>query len=516
MSSPRVAFQVIGANKYQEALQHPEKVFRDPRLQHSRVECSARDIPRFRTGGFAVVYKLTNRDTDTHKEEVLALRCFKHLAPDLADRYEKISEHLAHWAARSDFLVTTRYIAEGIRIDNGWKPVTTMAWIEGTFLDTFLDDASKQPHLMAWLESRIRRLSDELQRAGMAHGDLHHKNILISQAREPRFKLIDYDGMFVPALAKRVSNEFGQADFQHPGRTPEAFGANLDYFSLITLYLNVIAVQRHPELWDAKVRTDGLLTRFEDYIEPDTSQTLAQIGAYADLSHAVRAFRRICLGSFAEIPNPNEFFELAGDRPYMAAGVESPSRPSAPASSPLSAPPSTRAIRPVTAAIPTPTVHVIATDRRELRASAGDQVVVVGRYERYSKEDGTPGSPFRTLHVVTTEGATFEVMVEREVAHQFTSTGRRWTVDRNDWLCVSGVLLNDGDRFVIDLEQAADLSKLDPLDASLLLRRRLGQPPEGPRGGSVRRDHTKMPGPGDAAAVRDAVRGLLGMKKGRA
>jgi hypothetical protein len=59
----------------------------------------------------------------------------------------------------------------------------------------------------AWI-----RLSLELRGADLAHGDLQHGNVLLmpgSRSTSLAFKLIDYDGMFVPALADQPSGEVG-------------------------------------------------------------------------------------------------------------------------------------------------------------------------------------------------------------------------------------------------------------------------------------------------------------------
>jgi thiamine kinase-like enzyme len=42
-----------------------------------------------------------------------------------------------------------------------------------------------------------------LNRAGVAHGDLQHGNILVANGKP---KLIDYDGMYVPALRAYPDN----------------------------------------------------------------------------------------------------------------------------------------------------------------------------------------------------------------------------------------------------------------------------------------------------------------------
>lgn len=488
MSGSLPGFEIVAATKYQDALQHPAKVFKDPKLSRGRVEMRGA-IPKYRSGGFAVVYRVSSRDNDQHKEEVMAVRCFKRLAPDLAERYRCISDHLNRVAAKSPFLVTTRYLSEGIRVEGEWKPITTMTWIDGDFLDVFLDSAATQPHLMAWLEAKVRALAEDLQRNEIAHGDLHHKNILVSplMSGDHALRLIDYDGMFVPTLSRKRASELGQANYQHPDRSETDFNERLDAFSLLVLYLNVVAVKRHPELWDPQTRlTDGLLTSAEDYRDPDSSAILLRMASYPDMRGLVQAFRRSCLGPFQDVMSPRDFFDLARAEPVA---VELVPQNSPPPSNP-----------PVRSAPAQP--RIIGTARRELRALAGELATVVGQYESFAKGSGKAGSPYRTLFCMATGGASFEVIAERPIADQFRATGRPWKVKPGDWLRIDGLLLNDGDRFVIDLDQAADLSRIEPIDAARLLRRQL---PEAGR---------RTPGGGSSAppAASVSLRDLLGIR----
>ena len=65
------------------------------------------------------------------------------------------------------------------------------------------------------------KLARRLARAGAAHADLQHGNILLVPGRSENhlaIKLIDYDGMFVPALAGKPSGEVGHPAYQHPQR----------------------------------------------------------------------------------------------------------------------------------------------------------------------------------------------------------------------------------------------------------------------------------------------------------
>src|SRR5207248_10425515 len=59
-----------------------------------------------------------------------------------------------------------------------------------------------------------------LEAAKVAHGDLQHGNILV---RGGSIQLVDYDGMWVPALSGRDATEIGHRAYQHPERSGQDY-----------------------------------------------------------------------------------------------------------------------------------------------------------------------------------------------------------------------------------------------------------------------------------------------------
>ena len=65
---------------------------------------------------------------------------------------------------------------------------------------------------------------DRLRQAEVAHADQQHGNVLlvpIAEMAQLRLKLIDYDGMYVLALAGIPSGELRHPSYQHPQRLRE-------------------------------------------------------------------------------------------------------------------------------------------------------------------------------------------------------------------------------------------------------------------------------------------------------
>ncbi len=169
-------------------------------------------MPIPRSGNFADVYEFQ----DAHGR-LWALKCFTRQVAGLRERYAAIDAHLRQ--ANLPFTVSFRYLDEGIRVRKEWYPLLKMQWVEGFTLNEFLrDNLDKSAYLEALFLMWVR-LCKRLREAKIAHGDLQHGNVLLvpgANATKLELKLIDYDGMWTPALADSPSGEVGHANYQHP------------------------------------------------------------------------------------------------------------------------------------------------------------------------------------------------------------------------------------------------------------------------------------------------------------
>ena len=474
-----IPFETIDMSKYQAAVQKPQHAFDDPDLISKRVFKNSLGWPAAQSGNFAIVYRLVGRNRITSREEVVAVRCFKKLAPDLAHRYEQICDALDSAAPAFKYLLRTRYLAQGIKIDTGWKPVTTLPWVDGVSLDRHFDSVHTKVYEMDRLRSQIRELGRELERAGIAHCDLQHRNVMVDLTGTIR--LIDYDGMYVPTLKGQRTNELGHPDFQHPGRDDGAiFGPTLDRFSLISLYLQTYAVGRHPELWAAKERTEGLLLRREDYLDPDGSATLRALRAHDDLREPVDLFRRVCVGPIGDVPSLTSYLKDVGlaDRP--SAPPVSAGLPLVPA---LASPPTAAPAAVPKVAAPTLYMPVIRAERVQLASHAGDEVMVIGQFTHAQHQPDAAGGRATSLYFATLGAGSFSVLVEGPTARQFAALGKAWTVKAGRWLAATGLLLSQGPDYAVQVDQMAQLERLDDQEAHRRLNLRQWstgtRPPQG-------------------------------------
>ena len=254
--------------EYHEAMQSPQRSLGDPELQKAQIDKDRFGMPKPATGGNAVVYKATVG------QNAWAVRCFLRPISDHAERYAAISKHLQK--NRSAHSTEFVYLADGLRIKGGTFPIVKMAWVQGQHLDRCVEGLLDKPRELAALREKFRTLVKDIEHAKFAHGDLQHGNILVT-GRD--LLLIDYDGMWVPALIGRQATEIGHRAYQHPKRGMTDFGPHLDRFSALVIYLSLRALEIDRKLWDTYCTGDNLLFVREDFNEPGRSPVWGDLAA---------------------------------------------------------------------------------------------------------------------------------------------------------------------------------------------------------------------------------------------
>jgi serine/threonine protein kinase len=258
---------------YQEAVQSPPSAFTSYELRCGTPVANKLGLPRPICGTFASVYELANG----HRR--WAVKCFLRNIPDLHQRYAKISDHLRK-CRRLQYFVTFEYQDKGIRVRGKSFPLVKMEWVEGRQLNTFIEQNLSRPRVLAKLKKTWVKLLADLRSAHIAHGDLQHGNVLVRPNGDLR--LIDYDGMWVPALAGEKSNETGHPDYQNPARTQKDFHAGVDEFSDAVIQIAICALVRERSLWDKYNNGDNLLFRRRDFLDPQSSPLIADLRALGD------------------------------------------------------------------------------------------------------------------------------------------------------------------------------------------------------------------------------------------
>ncbi|MCP3102376.1 hypothetical protein LZ198_26240 [Myxococcus sp. K15C18031901] len=283
---------------YQLALQHPRRAFSDEALREGVVETGTgalAGLPRPRAGAFATTYKVQ------HGEQAFAVRCFTRPIPkDLESRYLEFERHLSlHWVPET---VGFTFLARGVLVRGRWWPAVKMDWVQGESLERHVAANLEHPGALFALAVEWLELLASLRAAGIAHGDLHHGNVLVTPEG---LRLVDYDGMFVPALEGAVGHEFGHAHYQHPRRPPGAFHGRLDHFPAWSVWLSLVALAHEPSLWTRlQGGDDCLLFKRKDYEAPERSAVFQALQAspFPRVRDAVARFRAMLALPAEEVP----------------------------------------------------------------------------------------------------------------------------------------------------------------------------------------------------------------------
>ena len=180
----------------------------------------------------------------------------------------------------SSFLTKFQYLDNELFVNSANAdveefPVLLMDWVEGTNLDQYVRQHlhdSYQLHLLAY---QFSRLALWLMPQPFAHGDLKPDNIMVRE--NGTLVLIDYDGMFVPAMKGQKAREMGSPDFRHPARTEETFNEHIDDFSLASILLSLRVIAEEPSLLEKYGAADRLLFSEKDYRAIHDCQLLKDI-----------------------------------------------------------------------------------------------------------------------------------------------------------------------------------------------------------------------------------------------
>lgn len=268
-----------GAN-YVEALQNPMLCFEDPDLKHGTVQQSPVLGPKAISGNFASVFSITAPSGQRY-----ALKCFTRDSSTLEARYQAISRQLADLRpARlsQPWPVGIEYLPKGVLVAGEWYPALKMAWVEGTSLITWIERNVRDAAAVLRTAERFAALVADLERLGVAHGDLQHGNLLV--AADSTLRLVDYDGMYVPALNGQGATENGHRNYQSPTRTSADFGPAMDRFSAWVIYLSLVATATDPTIWDQLHDDQGefLILKEDDFKEPRSSLAWSLLLTHAD------------------------------------------------------------------------------------------------------------------------------------------------------------------------------------------------------------------------------------------
>ena len=231
------------------------------------------------SGAFAVVFKMKDEQTGKY----YALKCFTEEQEGRAEAYRQIAEELEF--VDSSYITSVKYLEKELFVDSNCEdeefPVLLMDWIEGETMETYIAANYTDTHAMSMLCYRFCKMAAWLRSQSFAHGDIKPDNIMVRP--DGTLTLVDYDGMFVPAMKGQKSPTIGTKDFSHPLRTIDDFDETIDDFALASIALSLKAISLNPSLLQTYGASDRLLFSAADYIDLSKSKTFTALqGLLAD------------------------------------------------------------------------------------------------------------------------------------------------------------------------------------------------------------------------------------------
>ena len=228
----------------------------------------------YRSGGaFAVVFKMQDEQTG----KCYALKCFTEEQEGRAEAYRQIAEELEF--VDSPYVTSVKYLEKELFVDSSCDddefPVLLMDWVEGDTMEAFIAAHHGDSHAMSMLCYRFCKLAAWLRSQPFAHGDIKPDNIMVRP--DGTLTLVDYDGMFVPAMKGQKSPTIGTKDFSHPLRTINDFDETIDDFALASIALSLKAISLDASLLEQYGAPDRLLFSATDYLNLSTSKAFAAL-----------------------------------------------------------------------------------------------------------------------------------------------------------------------------------------------------------------------------------------------
>lgn len=458
--------------QYGEALQFPENTILDAKIRTGKVQQDSLGLPWGRSGAFALTFKVTSQGKS------FAFRCFQSQRDGMHERYEAISTFLAKHKTQG--FVKFRYVDDGIKVQQKNYPTVIMDWSQGQSLGAYVEDNLRDAQTLKKLRHNIEQLALALETAGIAHGDIQSQNILIDSTGA--ITLIDYDGMYVPAISKLPAIESGHRNFQHPQREKLLpFDATLDRFPFALIHTALTALIEAPGLWDEfKCHPEKLLFASKDLDTPSTSKIFTRLKSITNVQIRATQLEAITTAKYANTPRFSDYLDgvtpktpAAGQPSHASAGVSNQPwymNPDGPASQPHSQETISEG------------VIVDARVAKDVRQHAGNNVVLVGKILSVEIGESGKGLPHAILKLLSSESLTVDVALWAEGIKAFAQEGI--TVDETwvfSWISVNGALSTElgsssGPYITMVVTQVNQIERITHQKATSMLKNSGGQP----------------------------------------
>lgn len=303
---------------YADALTNPDGRFRT--LHRVEPRTDARGEVVFFAGNNAAVFPVCTAHGPT------TLKCYIKKGLHVREVYNHLSRIQDPLLTPARLLENELFV-HGVFGDDGWHDITASEWVTGVTLETAIRRASrKDGFTFGELSEAFERMALELLAREWAHGDLKPENIIVRP--DGSLCLIDYDAMFVPALAGQHTLEVGTPPFQHPARDHTLFDKSLDDYPIAIIAASLRALALEPDIYKRHNRSDNIIFypadilagRSEAYDE--MLRLFANRGEHDSYNLALSLNRPSpCIPGLAEMLTLGSSYPLAERKPPRVADV---------------------------------------------------------------------------------------------------------------------------------------------------------------------------------------------------
>lgn len=256
-------------SEYIEAIKAAEDNFNE--LTNLRPVLDDEGQPIMSSGNFAVIFKMKDEQTG----KFYAVKCFTKEQEGRSESYKLIADELEY--VSSNYLTPIKYYEDELFVDTDNSdedefPILLMDWVEGKTLDIYIKENVNNQYALEMLAYQFNKLAAWLITQPFAHGDLKPDNIIMKE--DGQLVLVDYDGIYVPAMKGQKAREIGSPGFRHPSRTENVFDEHIDDFSIASIALALKAIALRPKLWNEFGGNDRLLFSENDFRDLSKSKVM--------------------------------------------------------------------------------------------------------------------------------------------------------------------------------------------------------------------------------------------------
>ena len=266
------------SNLVDKAFENLQKCASHEKIRGVNIVKDMMDLPLAYPGQFARVYKVQKDNS------FFALRFFTKKKEGTMLRYKILHDYFEKNFQENNkpvFLINFEYLTNAITINikrNQIRfPLIKMDWADGETLEKFMS-ACKNKDEIKIIREQFKKIIDEMEQYGIAHGDLHPKNIIVD--KNHKIKLVDYDCMYVEDFKGDSMPELGDPDCQHPNRSLFKYDNNIDHFSALVLYLALMVLEEDPSF--SNIRDGEFIFKKEDYLNPHSSDTFKKLKVFSN------------------------------------------------------------------------------------------------------------------------------------------------------------------------------------------------------------------------------------------